>query len=121
MDLKKELLLGVIGSALIIGLMILIIISYPRPQMKQNNNQPRTKALTISAVAKHNRPEDCWVIIKKEVYEVTDFLSLHPGGKNAIIPYCGKDASQAFATRGDQGPHPNSAREKLKTLKIGQL
>ena len=55
-----------------------------------------TPALTPSEVAKHNTKEDCWVIIENHVYNVTDFLEDHPGGKRAILMYAGKDATKEF-------------------------
>ena len=37
--------------------------------------------------------ESCWVIIKGEVYDVTNFLDDHPGGAAIILKYGGKDAT----------------------------
>jgi hypothetical protein len=37
--------------------------------------------------------ESCWVIIKGEVYDVTNFLDHHPGGAAIILKYAGKDAT----------------------------
>jgi len=47
-------------------------------------------------VAKHNKEDDCWVIINNEVYNVTDFLEDHPGGKEAIMLFAGQDATESF-------------------------
>lgn len=44
-----------------------------------------SKVYTAEEVAKHNKPDDCWVIINEQVLNVTDFLPDHPGGKNAIL------------------------------------
>lgn len=37
-----------------------------------------------------------WVAINGEVYDLTDFLSYHPGGAKIIMHYAGKNASKIF-------------------------
>ncbi len=44
-------------------------------------------------VAKHNTKEDCWLIIKGNVYDVTPYLSFHPGGQRSIMTFAGKDGT----------------------------
>ena len=51
---------------------------------------------TKDEIAKHDKENDCWVIIDGEVYDVTKFLPDHPGGKKAILIYGGKDATEEF-------------------------
>lgn len=51
---------------------------------------------TAAEVAKHDKEDDCWVIIDGEVLDVTKFLADHPGGKKAILIYGGKDATEEF-------------------------
>ena len=36
-------------------------------------------------VSKHNNSKSCWIIINDSVYDITEFLSLHPGGKMILI------------------------------------
>lgn len=55
-----------------------------------------TKQFTRDEVAKHSSEADCWVIIGKEVLDVTKFLADHPGGKKAIMLFAGKDATEEF-------------------------
>jgi hypothetical protein len=32
-------------------------------------------------VEQHNTTDDCWIVIKGHVYDVTDFAPMHPGGR----------------------------------------
>ena len=52
--------------------------------------------LSAEEVARHNTAQDCWVILGGKVYDVTDFLDDHPGGKKAILVYAGRDATEEF-------------------------
>lgn len=84
---------------------------------------PVTSSITLDAqtIAKHNRASDCWIIISKGVYAVTSYLNKHPGGASRITPYCGKDATTAFATQGGTGSHSGAASADLAALRIGTL
>ncbi|PBL01001.1 hypothetical protein ARMGADRAFT_1160260 [Armillaria gallica] len=62
---------------------------------------------TLQQVAEHSTASSCWVIIKDSVYDVTDFLSEHPGGAQIILKYAGKDATLAY-----EPIHPPDALEK---------
>jgi len=54
------------------------------------------KEYTLDDVSKHNKEDDCWVIVNGQVLNVTDFLEDHPGGKKAILLYAGRDATEEF-------------------------
>ena len=47
-------------------------------------------------VAEHNEEKDCWVIIGGSVLDVTRYISIHPGGKQAILNLAGEDATDIF-------------------------
>ncbi|KAI5801971.1 FMN-dependent dehydrogenase-domain-containing protein [Pyronema domesticum] len=52
--------------------------------------------IDFKEVAKHNSPSSCWVIIHNNVYDVTTFLSSHPGGSSIILRYAGLDATSEY-------------------------
>ena len=45
---------------------------------------------------KNNTEKSCWVILFDKVYDVTTFMVDHPGGKDAIMLFAGKDATEEF-------------------------
>ena len=60
------------------------------------NSEKHSKLYTLNEIKKHDNEKDCWLIINQRVYNVTDFLSEHPGGKKVILNYGGKDATKEF-------------------------
>jgi len=68
------------------------ITSAPEPKHQQDTTREYSKA----EVAKHNKDDDCWVIVNGRVLDVTKFLDDHPGGRKAIMLYAGKDATEEF-------------------------
>eukprot|EP01083_Nonionella_stella_P179266 635934_1 len=54
------------------------------------------KTISLPELAKHQQENDCWVAVEGRVYDVTKFLSDHPGGKKVLLKECGKDATKKF-------------------------
>ncbi|KAG0637799.1 FMN-dependent dehydrogenase-domain-containing protein [Tuber brumale] len=63
--------------------------------------------LTGKDVAEHGNKDSCWVIIHGKAYDVTEFLSEHPGGAGVILKHAGKDATEAFVPI-----HPSDTLDK---------
>lgn len=84
-------------------------------QNTNNSTTDTTQAFTATEVAKHNTPNDCYLIVKGKVYDVSNFLD-HPGGQNAIDSRCGQEATQIFTQI-----HSNFAWNLLKDYYVGDL
>ncbi|KAJ5635893.1 FMN-dependent dehydrogenase [Penicillium longicatenatum] len=52
--------------------------------------------MTRSEVEIHSTRKSCWIIIKDNVYDITEFIEKHPGGANILLTYAGRDATKAF-------------------------
>ena len=48
--------------------------------------------MTLAEVAMHASADDCYLVIRDRVYDVTKFADEHPGGK-IILTYAGEDAT----------------------------
>eukprot|EP00434_Breviolum_minutum_P000777 symbB.v1.2.000685.t1/scaffold41.1/size391900/2 len=59
-------------------------------------NQPEEKVFTMEEVAKHDTPEDCWVVLHGRVYDLTKFAMGHVGGSKLITDLAGKDGTDVF-------------------------
>lgn len=76
------------------------------------------KSYTLADIQAHNTQASCWSAISGDVYDLTSWISRHPGGQQTIIGLCGIDGTAAYT-----GQHGNSRRPKamLVLLKIGTL
>jgi len=50
----------------------------------------------MEELALHNKKSDCWMLIGGVVYDVSKFLSAHPGGSKPLEENAGGDATKVF-------------------------
>ncbi len=80
------------------------------------------KKIPLAEVRQHSGENDAWIVIDGKVYDVTKYLPSHPGGPQWILDWAGKDASEAFASKGGMGiEHTEAAKEEMKQYLIGEL
>ena len=81
-----------------------------------------TKLPTIPTadVAAHNTEKSCYVTVGANVYNVTSFLNDHPGGKEFILDYAGKDVSEIMQDTISH-EHSEAAYEILNENHIGYV
>ncbi|MFA5030644.1 MAG: cytochrome b5-like heme/steroid binding domain-containing protein [Patescibacteria group bacterium] len=138
--MKKEMLIGIVGIVAIIVGSFVIWYSYNKKQdaivihtinsstitnsiqNKLNaNSASGATILDTTMITQHNTTNDCWLLINNKVYDVSSYLTSHPGGSATIIPYCGKDATVAFDSKGGQGSHSAFAQSELAQFVIGTV
>ena len=95
--------------------------SSPQPDSQPTASSSPSDApgsYTSAEVAKHNSGTDCWSVVDASVYDLTTYVSSHPGGAAVIKAICGKDGSAAFA-----GQHAGAGKPAnvLAAFKLGVL
>ena len=54
-------------------------------------NNDKEKRYSYNEISKHNNKKDgIWVTYKDSVYDITNFINSHPGGKDKILLAAGK-------------------------------
>jgi cytochrome b involved in lipid metabolism len=75
--------------------------------------------LDLSEVAEHNdAAAGYWTIIERNVYDLTLFSRLHPGGERVIQAYAGMDATHGYARAHALRPEVDAMRDMYR---IGRL
>jgi len=74
--------------------------------------------LTLEEVKKHDSGTSCWSIVYGNVFDLTKWITKHPGGAAVIRAICGKDGSDAF-----EGQHAGQGKpaNQLSNYYLGKL
>ncbi|KAK7245454.1 hypothetical protein RIF29_40300 [Crotalaria pallida] len=114
-----------VALALLLGLLLALLLLIPRQHKSGhkgkshsslNNSDKASKSFSKTEVSLHNKREDCWIIIKNKVYDVTSYVEEHPGG-DAILAHAGDDSTEGFF-----GPqHATRVFDMIEDFYIGDL
>jgi len=74
------------------------------------------KTVSQEELAKHASPGDLWMAIDGDVYDVSKFARLHPGGPLILEQYAGNDVTVDFYEL-----HRKDVLAKYARLKVGRL
>ena len=79
---------------------------------------PVVTGYTMAQVRANNTAKSCWTAIDGYVYNLTNWISAHPGGSGAILFLCGTDGTNAFKAQ-----HENQSKPavRLDTYRLGPL
>jgi cytochrome b involved in lipid metabolism len=85
--------------------------------------QPESELRTISLteLAEHDRQDSCWMAIEGRVYDLTDYIPLHPTPPVVLLPWCGVEATEGMRTKGYGRDHSAAAWGMLDAYLIGVL
>jgi hypothetical protein len=74
--------------------------------------------LTLDEIKKHASSTSCWSIVYENVFDLTKWITKHPGGAEKIRAICGKDGTSSFERQhtGDAG-----AANQLSSYFLGKL
>ncbi|XP_044020680.1 cytochrome b5-like [Aphidius gifuensis] len=74
-----------------------------------------TNIYSYQEVSTHNNENDCWMIMHGGVYDLTKFLTEHPGGEEILLKSAGLDGSDCF----DDIGHTREASQLREKYKVG--
>ncbi|KRO31449.1 MAG: hypothetical protein ABR65_03830 [Actinobacteria bacterium BACL2 MAG-121220-bin52] len=73
---------------------------------------------TMDQVKANNTSASCWTVIDNNVYNLTNWISSHPGGAGAIRSLCGVDGTSSFKAQHANQSNPAS---RLSSYLLGPL
>ncbi len=110
---------------IIIILLVVVYFYFKKPDNNIQNNQSleqvnniEAKAISLLEVETRNTKDSCWTNIGGKIYDLTKFISEHPGGADSIAKICGKDGTEIFGAK-----HGTNKMQQniLRGLYIGEL
>ncbi len=87
-------------------------------QAAESQSASPATTFTAAQVAQNSDATSCWASVDGSVYDLTEWISEHPGGSREIEALCGTDATTAFQRQ--HGSNAEAQRE-LAGFKIGEF
>ncbi len=82
--------------------------SSPEPTPEASATEAAEAAVySMTMVSENNTTAKCWVAIDGMAYDLTGWVSSHPGGSSAISNLCGKDGTSLFLSQHGGQPNPD--------------
>lgn len=88
--------------------------------LETNIQNLEEKKFTYEEISKHNKKNDVWVTYKNSVYNISNFIDSHPGGKDKIMLSAGKGL-EPFWNLYRQHLKPEILNDILEPMKIGSI
>jgi len=76
------------------------------------------KTITLAELKQHkDKNSGLWVAVHNRVFDVTKFITEHPGGEDILKEHAGGFATKAF----DDVGHSNDAKTLMRKYLIGEI
>jgi cytochrome b involved in lipid metabolism len=106
--------------AFVASVATIVILASLSPRTEKSAAE-KERLVSLDELARHGRAADCWMAIEGNVYNVTSYIATHPTAPEVIIQWCGKEATDAFNTKGYGKPHSPAASAILPKYLVGEL
>lgn len=76
--------------------------------------------ISLQEIKQHDKIDDAWIIIDGKVYDVSSYVTAHPG-KEAILKNVGGDSTEGFREQSAHRIVKNHIASLLKTFYVGHV
>jgi len=73
---------------------------------------------TLKEVQAHNTKDSAWIIVRNDVYDITKYITQHPGGEKVLLMAAGQDVTYLMET---SHPFTRAPWKLLESYKIGEI
>lgn len=70
--------------------------SFQKISNEEEMGSQSSRHITVAEFVKHNKADDCWITVNGNVYDLTEFIPMHPGGTTPLIQNAGHDATDLY-------------------------
>lgn len=118
MAVKRLIYSAFIAFVASVATIVILASLAPQPEKSAVGTE---RLVSLAELARHNSAADCWMAIEGGVYDFTDYISVHPTSPAVLTKWCGKEATEAFNTKGYGRPHSPAASAILPKYLVGKL
>jgi cytochrome b involved in lipid metabolism len=100
----------------------LVVVAALSPEPKRVEfTESGLPVITLEELAQHDSEDDCWMAIRGVVYNFSEYIPQHPTEAEVLTVWCGKEATEAYETKGNDSPHSDFADLLMEEYQIGVL
>jgi cytochrome b involved in lipid metabolism len=91
------------------------------PDTAADQEEADLPVYALSDLEAHDSEASCWMAIEGQVYDLTEYIPLHPTPAAVLVPWCGGEATEGMRTKGYGRDHSPAAWGMLDEYLIGVL